>query len=666
MTGPEQSLLSKLLAMSKINDSRSYGQGAQGEPEAPKATKVSFFKRLRYNFDNSLSKPGAFVGYVFIAIIFLALIMTAVQGAIAAVAALNQPLEPATFFFVFWESFTKILGIGSTAAWGAQIINALYWAIGIAISGAVIGFISAQIIRAVAKLQEGKSAVIESGHTLILGWSNRVFPILSELAIANENVRKPRVVVFAPTTRAIMDAEIRSRVPNLGKLKVITRTGDSTNPEDLKRANVSSAKSIIILDADESGDATIVSTVLAVKAVNANPSTRIIAELDDAHTAEAITSATNNQVIAVRSQEVIARVTAQASRQPGLAAVTLDLLDFAGDEIYISAIPELVGKTYADALLAFNQASVIGLVDANGVAQINPAPTAKISAGTKVIAIAEDDDKIIYSGLRSDLKVKKVASSGSSAKKPEHLLFIGWSSMGRAVVGELSQFLPKGSTVHIVAEARHVAPEELKGLSFGKNIKITHASVSGDIDELIAAASAKKYNEVVILGYREAISEAEADSQTMLTMLQMNQLFEAKGNGVEPTRLVAEILDSRKAELARVAAVDDMVVSDNLAALLIAQVSENPALAPVFDDLFDADGASISVNPIEIYAKVGKPIEYAELVAIGRAHGESVIGYRTLEGSKNSASSGVKLNPIKSMTFTPAKGDGLIVVGDLR
>jgi hypothetical protein len=77
------------------------------------------------------------------------------------------------------------------------LINTLYWAIGIAISGAVIGFISAQIIRAVAKLQEGKSAVIESGHTLILGWSNRVFPILSELAIANENVRKPRVVIFA-------------------------------------------------------------------------------------------------------------------------------------------------------------------------------------------------------------------------------------------------------------------------------------------------------------------------------------------------------------------------------------------------------------------------------------------------------------------------------------
>ena len=655
-----------MFPMSKTQDSRSFGQGAQGEPEAPKAQKVSILKRLRYNFDNSLSKPGAFVGYVFIAIIILAFIMTAVQGSIATVVALNEPLDPATYFFVFWESFTKILGIGSTAAWGTQIVNTFYWAIGIAISGAVIGFISAQIIRAVAKLQEGKSAVIESGHTLILGWSNRVFPILSELAIANENVRKPRVVIFATATRALMDSEIRSRVPNLGKLKVITRTGDPTNPEDLKRANVSSAKSIIILDADESGDATIVSTVLSVKAVNSNPATRIIAELDDENTAEAIASATNNQVIAVRSQNVIARVTAQASRQPGLAAVTLDLLDFAGDEIYITAVPQLVGKTYADALLAFNQASVIGIVDSSGVASINPKASTKILAGTKVIAIAQDDDKIVYSGLREDLKVKKVSASTANSKKPEHLLFIGWSSMGRAVVSELAQFLPKGSTVHIVAEARHVDPAELKGLSFGKNIKVTFASVSGDIDDLIEAASAKKYNEVVILGYREAISEAEADSQTMLTMLQMNQLFEAKGNGVEPTRLVAEILDSRKAELARVAAVDDMVVSDNLAALLIAQVSENPALAPVFDDLFDADGASISVNPIEIYAKPGKSIEFAELVAIGRAHGESVIGYRTLEGSKHQASSGVKLNPVKSTQFVPAKGDGLIVVGDLR
>lgn len=651
--------------MSK-NTPRSYGQGAQGEPEAPKATKISLRTKLRYNFDNSLSKAGAFVGYVFIAIIVLAFVMTGIQATVASVSALNTPLDPATYFYSYWAAFTKILGIGSVDAWGTQLTNFVYWAIGIAISGAVIGFISAAITRAVARLKEGKSAVIETNHTLILGWSTRVFPILSELAIANANVRKPRVVIFAPTPRAVMDAEIATRVADLGKLKVITRTGDITNPADLQRANVSAAKSIIILDADETGDATVVSTVLAVKSVNANPKTRIIAELDDANTAEAISTATNGQVIAVRSHDVIARVTAQASRQPGLAAVTLDLLDFDGDEIYFADVPALHGKTYGDALLAFNDASVIGLVDRDGNAQVNPAHTTKIGANNKIIAIAEDDDKVVYTGVRADIAKKKIAKHREPARKPEHLLFIGWSSMGRSVVSELAQFLPKGSTVHIVAESRHVDPAELKGLKFGTNIKVTHASVSGDIHDLIKAARAKKYNEVIVLGYREAITEAEADAQTMLTMLQMNQLFEAKGNGVEPTRLVAEILDGRKAELARVAAADDMVVSDNLAALLIAQVSENPALAPVFDDLFDADGAAISVKPIEHYAPIGKSIEFAELVAIARANGESAIGYRVIKDAKGDPGSGVKLNPAKNSSFKPAAGDGLIVIGDIK
>jgi hypothetical protein len=371
-------------------------------------------------------------------------------------------------------------------------------------------------------------------------------------------------------------------------------------------------------------------------------------------------------VIAVRSHDVIARVTAQASRQPGLAAVTLDLLDFDGDEIYFQSVPALAGKTYRDALLSFNGASVIGLVDDKGGVALNPKQTTKLTAGSKVIAIAEDDDKVIYSGVLTAKAPKDYKAGPAIKRAPEHLLFIGWSTMGRSVLTELAAYLPKGSTVHIVAQKRFVEEALFADLNFGSQVKVTHAAVSGDINELIAASAAKKYDEIIVLGYRNAISEAEADAQTMLTMLQMNQLFDADGNGVEPTRLVAEILDSRKAELARVAAVDDLVVSDNLAALLISQVSENPALAPVFDDLFDANGAAINVKPIEHYVPLGKKIAFAELVAIAAAHGESAIGYRIVAESAKDSSTGVRLNPVKTTEFAPAKGDSLIVIGDVE
>jgi hypothetical protein len=90
--------------MSENEKTRSYGQGAQGEPDAPKATKVSLGTRLRYSFDNSLSKAGAFVGYVFIAIVLLAFAMTAIQAAIATVTPLNTPLDPASYFFSYWAA----------------------------------------------------------------------------------------------------------------------------------------------------------------------------------------------------------------------------------------------------------------------------------------------------------------------------------------------------------------------------------------------------------------------------------------------------------------------------------------------------------------------------------------------------------------------------------
>jgi voltage-gated potassium channel Kch len=647
-------------------NNRSYGQGAKGELESPETSKPSLLTRLRYNFDNSIAKSGTFVAYMLGGLIIMSILYVLIKYALYAVPALYSGAKlPAPNFETFWGSFSALLGRGTEATWADRILGLITWAITITLAASITGFIVGAINRTFDRLRKGKSPVVESGHTLILGWSNRVFPILKELAIANENVRKPLVVVFSDKTRDFMEDEIASRAEGLGKLKVVTRSGDPTNPADLKRTNISGAKSIIILDENEGGDANIVSTVLAVKSVNANPNTRIIAEVDDTHTAEALETATEGRVISVRSQDIIARVTAQASRQPGLAAVTLDLLDFDGDEIYFNNVPALAGKTYADALLAFNHASVIGLVDDQGVATLNPKQNTKLTANTKVIAIAEDDDKVVYTGVREDIATRKHDTKKLPAAKAEHLLVVGWSSMGRSVINELAAFLPKGSTVHIVAQSKYVAASELAELKFG-DLKVSHATVSGDIHDLIAAASAKKYNEIIVLGYRNAISESEADAQTMLTMLQLNQLFAADGNGVEPTRLVAEILDGRKAELARVAAADDLVVSDNLAALLIAQVSENPALAPIFEDLFDADGAAINVRPIEHYVPLGKEIEYAELVAIARAHGESAIGYRVAADAPGDAASGVQLNPVKTAKFTPADGDALVVISELE
>jgi len=650
------------------NKERNYGQGAQGEPAPALNSKPTMFAKLRYNFDNSIAKSGMFVTWMFIFMVIFSVLLVLIRAVLFALPTqyLSHPDGGVQFNFdTFWGSFATLFGKGGEPTWAEKILGFLTWVCTVALGGSVTGFIVGAITRTFERLRKGKSPIVDNNHTLILGWSNRIYPILKELAIANENVKKAKVVIFSDKTRDFMEDEIEARATELGKLKVITRTGDVTNPEDLKRSNIGNAKSIIVLDADNTGDANVVSTVLAIKAVNPNPNIKIIAEIDDANTGEALTVATNGQVITVRSQEIIARVTAQASRRPGLAAVVLDLLDFDGDEIYFTSVPALAGKTYADALLAFNEAAVIGLVDDEGVTKVNPALATVLTANSRIIAIAEDDDKVIYTGVKEEIANAPVKPTSRAADPIENLLIIGWSSMGRTVLNELAGFLPKGSAIHIVAQSRYVAEAELADLKFG-DIQVTFATVTGDIDDLIAAAKDKHYDEIIVLGYRNAISESEADAQTMLTMLQMNQLFKADGNGVEPTRLVAEILDSRKTELARVAAVDDLVVSDSLAALLIAQISENPSLAPVLEDLFDAEGATLNVRNIAEYAELGKSVSFGELVATGRNYGESVIGYRAANSTSSDGSTGVILNPSKTSEFIPAKGDGLVVIGNLK
>jgi hypothetical protein len=651
--------------MTNKTEERSYGQGSQGEKTLVTPNKPKLSAKLKYSFDNSIAKSGVFVTWMFVLMLIFSAILLLIRIALFSFPLITRPEGGLEFNFEnFLGTFASLLGKDSEPTLAERIMQFLTWGCTIALGGSVTAFIVSTISRTFERLRKGKSPIIVNDHTLILGWSNRIYPILKELAIANSNVKKASVVIFSSMSRDFMEGEIEDRASDLGKLKVVTRTGDVTNPEDLKRTNIANAKSIIVLDSDESGDANVVSAVLAIKAVNPNTAIRIITEIDDENTGDALTSATQGQVIAVRSQEIIARVTAQASRRPGLAAVVLDLLDFDGDEIYFADVPALVGQTYADALLAFNEACVIGLLNADGTSMVNPAQSTEITAGMKVIAIAEDDDKVIYTGVRDDLANTEVKPVARKKEAPESLLIIGWSSMGRTVLNELAGFLPEGSTVDIVAQARYVAPEELENLNFGE-VKVTFTSVSGDNDDLIAAAQGKKFNEVIVLGYRNSISQSEADAQTMLTMLQMNQLFAAEGNGVEPTRLVAEILDSRKSALARVAAVDDLVVSDSLAALLIAQISENPALAPVFEDLFDAEGATLNVRDITDYTELGQAITFAELVAIGRNHGESVIGYRLGSGQGAEGSTGVVLNPSKTSEFIPVAGDSLVVIGDL-
>jgi ion channel POLLUX/CASTOR len=619
--------------------------------------------RLRYFFDNSLSRRGAFFMWVSLAVLVAAIAIALIGLILKAIPPLNVEIVPGSNAFEnFWLSLGKMLSLGTAVSWADRVMAIIYWFAGLTIMGSIFAFRAAALTRTMERLKAAPSPILDSGHTLILGWSPRIFTILKELAIANQNVRKPLVVIFANVDRAVMDSEIALRAPELGKLRVITRKGDTTNPLDLKRANVRAAKSVIVLDSDRGGDSMIVSTVLAARSISDNPTQRFVAEVDDANTAEAISAATGGRVIPVIPRDVISKVTAQASRQPGIPAVILELLDFAGDEIYFTEIPALVGKTFFEAQLSFTNASVIGIKQVAKSPTLNPAHDYKIKKGDSIIAIAQDDDSVTYAGVAEKPKRPTASSKDRATARARNLLVIGWSDMGQRVLTELSGFLPKGSSVDVVSQHRFIEESLGKEKKFG-SLSVKHHDSSGEFEQLRQMVAKKTYDEVLVLGYRgENITESEADGQTLLATMQLTRLFDKELSKGTAPRLVAEILDPLKVQLASTSSIDDLVVSENLAALLIAQLSENPELASIFGDLFDpSKGSAVHVRPIGDYAAVGKPVSFAKLIAAASAFGETAIGIR-VRGEKGSQRE-VVINPAKDAEILPFPEDGLIVIG---
>src|SRR3546814_15656895 len=93
----------------------------------------------------------------------------------------------------------------------------------------------------------------------------------------------------------------------------------------------------------------------------------------------------------------------------------------------------------------------------------------------------------------------------------------------------------------------------------------------------------------------------------------------------DPVRIVAELLDQRNLVLAAPAGVDDLIVSNALSSLLMAQLSEHAELQAVFDDLFDADGAVLEMPAADALVPDGS-LSYPDGVSAAAATRESPSG----------------------------------------
>ena len=633
--------------------------------------KPTLRERFRYWFDNRFSGGSlVIIGWLALGTTVLIIVATGIVTLVHGVPEGQQVWQ------VFWNIMSQALTPNPVDAgnpWQYLIVMLVVTLGSLFIVSILIGTLTSSIEAKVDDLRKGRSRVIESGHTLILGWSAQVFTILSELMIANENQKNARIVVLADKDKVEMEDAIRDRVKTKGSTRIICRSGNPIELTDLEIGSPHTAKSIIILPPEgDDPDTTVVKAILALTN-NANRRSgpyHIVTQIDDPKNMDVVKIVgQRDQVQAVLTGDLIARVTAQTSRQSGLSTVYTELLNFDGDEIYFTTEPTLMGKTYGGALMAYETSAVMGMKIGDRDACLNPPMDTLIGPDDKLFALTEDDDTLIVSGLASIPVDESVIHPASKVTKPqpEKCLVLGWNRCAPTILRELNNYVPKGSRALVVADptvsaavanVEQVIKQDCSRLS---NQKVSFQRGDTTDRRLLESIQAADYDHVIALSYT-GLAVQEADAKTLVTLLHLRDIAERDDT---PFSIVSEMLDLRNRELAEVTNVDDFIVSDHLVSLMMSQLSEDADLYAVFTDIFDPEGSEIYMKPVHDYVEVGKPVNFYTLVEAARRRGQSAIGYR-LEAEAHDASKsyGVHTNPKKSATVVFSPNDKIIVVAE--
>ncbi|MET9804706.1 NAD-binding lipoprotein [Streptomyces sp. NPDC006368] len=626
------------------------------------------WSRVRYWFDN-LMAHGTPVLIGWLTVICLAIVIPASVTLVGA--SRTTPTTPSGWSAAVWKSVGQTLKLGGEVGPPVYVLMSVLLAlVALLFVSALVSLITTGLNRRLLALRLGRSPVLERRHTVLLGWSDQVFPVIAELVVANANQRRAAVAVFADRDKVEMESEITGRIGDTGTTRVVCRSGSTTDPTILSVVSPQTAKAVLVLPpGDPGGDTEVVKTLLALHAAvpAGTDDCVVVAAVRDArhHPAATLAAGPRGHVLSI--DDIVARLLVQTSRQPGLSLVYQELLDFGGDEFYVVPVPALAGRTFGEALGAFATSSVVGLRRAGGLL-LNPSPGTLIGSDDQLVVITEDDDTAMVADTSPAVDEDAIVTVPARAPAAERLLLLGWNRRAPLIVEQLDQYVPSGSTLDVVAldDAATIRGTRHTDRAAG------HLSVrfhSGDITERrqLAELDVPSYDSVIVIGDEGHTAGPHtepgrtADDRTLVTLLHLRDIERSAGRELF---VITEMTDDRNRLLAPVREGADFIVSGRLISLLMTQISENRHLVALYDELFTAEGSEIHLKPATDYVVTDRAVTFATVVESARRRHECAIGYRLQNEATTGPAYGVRINPDKRESVRFGDRDVVIVIAE--
>jgi hypothetical protein len=644
----------------------------------------SFGSRLHYAVDNFMARSGL---SVFLALVSLFAIGFVVMSLFRLVASVISP-DPSAAGAMdgIWRTFMEIADQGNIG----QDIDAphLSKAVGIAtifvgmvLFSSMVAFITAQFQAKMDALRRGRSDVIESGHSLILGFNDRVLDIVREIIVANESEKDAVAVILADQDKQALDEHLNERIPQRKSTRIVTRSGVPASIAALQKVAAAEAKSITIVSGARAGDTepekaladarvlkAIIAVVAAVGEANVPP---IVAELHLDKNRTLAESIVPGRITTLAEDSLLTKILVQTSRVSGLALVYSDLVGFEGNELYFFRPPQgWPPITFGQLQYHFPASVPLGVRMAGGALSLNPPAHYALRPDDDAIVLAEDDSTIGFSPVPVFTPRAVQGSNLRVEPRPERQLLVGWTNKSPLIIDEYAQYLKPGSAIHIVVPqlTEQVQAGVDKVRQGYPDIEIAVAELDITTPEVLAQISPHTYDNVIILTGHAATPE-EADATTIALLLRFRQYFKAlEQSSGQPTQtqIITEIMDSENTELVLQVGVKDYLISTQFVSKIVAQVAQEPDVKRVYDDLFREEGSEIYLKPAGLFfAQLPVTVQFGDCVTAAQQRGEVCFGYRLAAEEANSAKAhGIHIIPNKTEQVTLRPGDSLITLAE--
>ncbi|MBJ2173968.1 hypothetical protein JBL43_06950 [Aureibaculum sp. A20] len=646
--------------------------------------KNSLKDRLNYRAERFLSKGGISI-FKLLVIFFIVAFILVIGIRLFIVTFFHDSIDPVTqanrgFFddiYAVWLQMTDPGNMNQDIYSGpfTKIATVIAGLVGVIILSALIAFITTALDTMLYDFRKGRGKVIEENHTIILGWNERVVDVIRELILANESESSASVVVLSTEDKESMDNLITKRLSDTMTTEVITTQGDYANINELKRINLESARSIIILaSCSESAtlDKKIESDVQSVKAIlaitacqNGKNELPIITEIFTKEKRDIISFFEDDNIIAIDSWDIMGKLLIQTSLTSGLDTVYKEILSFDGCEIYFYE-DNWNNILFNDLSYYLKDGIPLGIYSEEEGLVLRPPSDTVLKNSDSVVILAEDDSTIAFENKQYYFpnKEHKIINKRLEQKK-KRILILGWHKVAEVFIEEATDYLLGDSDFDIMfnsptPELKEVI-DSIDDEYSDFNIKL-HDSDPLDLEKL-EAMNPSSYDTIVILS--QSMKEQSADkidSDTLIILLLLRKVVKEE-DGIQ---IITQVLNSENQEIITQTNVDDFIISNKLITMILAQLSEEALMKKFYDDIFSEDGSEIYVKPATLYFdKFPQEISFADAIFCAQQRDEICLGIRKGNLSKSLKDNfGIKLNLEKNTQLDLTENDFLIVLSE--